>query len=102
MSNKEEAKALRGRTATLIVTSQAPALFTALPGVSVVPMVRWNVLGLCGIKTTETYIYGSMDSARDTEVKREQFLARIRRAAAGLQLTRQVERAKASPISVPK
>ncbi len=73
-------KKLRGRTATLIATAQAPTLFAG----STPRLVRRHVLGLCGIKTTQVLTHGWMTTSRDTPERRERFFSTVGRAAARL------------------
>lgn len=80
MNGLRVVKRLRGRTATLIVTAQAPTFMVG----STVRLVRRHVLGFCGIKTTQVLTHGWMSTSRDTPERRERFLSQVGRAAARL------------------
>ena len=78
-------KLLHGRTATLVVTSQGPAWMASAP---MVRLTRRHVLGLCGISTTQVLTHGWLTTARDTQARRERFLAKVDRAATRLDVRR--------------
>ncbi|MCL2468554.1 MAG: NAD(P)H-dependent oxidoreductase [Micrococcales bacterium] len=80
MNGLRAVKLLRGRTATLVLTAQEPALLIG----STVRLVRRHVLGLCGIKTTQVRTCGLMTTSRDTPERRERFLSKVGAAAARL------------------
>jgi NAD(P)H dehydrogenase (quinone) len=78
-------KHLAGRTATLIATYHGPSWYFTLNGFSPVRVVKQQILGLCGIRTTQTLQLSWVDSPKkDSQARREAFLDRVARAAAGL------------------
>ncbi|MCL2092288.1 MAG: NAD(P)H-dependent oxidoreductase [Micrococcales bacterium] len=80
MNGLRTVRLLRGRTATLVVTAQAPASIAG----STVRLVRRKVMGFCGIKTTQVLTHGWMTTSRDTPERRERFRSKVGQAAARL------------------
>ena len=68
---------LTGKTASLIVTSRAPAPLYRLYGG---PLSRWKhmVLAFNGIRPKGALILGNMDTQKDTPQRRAAFTARVR------------------------
>ena len=85
MKGVRSVKLLRGRTATLVVTSQAPSW---MAGASLVRLVRRHVLGLCGIRLTQVLTHGWLTTSRDTPERRERFLTKVGKAASHLDVRR--------------
>jgi putative NADPH-quinone reductase len=71
---------LRGRTGTIITTSQAPRWGLALTGLSPVWNIKRNLFGTCGIKTTRTLSLGRMTTRHDTAERRARFLQKVAQA----------------------
>lgn len=84
MNGLRTVRRLRGRTATLIVTAQAPTFMAG----STVRLVRRRFLGFCGITTTQVLTLGQMTTSRDTQERRERFLSKVGAAAARLGVRR--------------
>jgi putative NADPH-quinone reductase len=77
-------KHLRGRTGTLITTSQVPRWGLALLGLSPVWNIKHNLFATCGIKTTQVLSLGSMTTSRDTAERRTRFLQKVSQAGSAL------------------
>jgi putative NADPH-quinone reductase len=75
---------LRGRSATLITTSQAPRWVLALTGLSPVWNIKHNLLGTCGIKTVRTLSLGRMTTRHDTAERRARFLCQVAQAGCAI------------------
>ncbi|MFT8358415.1 NAD(P)H-dependent oxidoreductase [Bifidobacterium aquikefiri] len=75
-------KHLAGRTATIIATYHGPSWYFTLNGFSPVRIVKQQILGLCGIRTTQILQLGWVDSPRKDSLRRRQdFLDRVARSA---------------------
>ncbi|MDR1825446.1 MAG: NAD(P)H-dependent oxidoreductase [Bifidobacteriaceae bacterium] len=76
---------LKGRTATVIATYHGPPWYYPLIGCSPVRVVRRQMLGNCGIKTTQVLRLGWLDSPKkDSQARREAFLAKVTTTAGAL------------------
>ncbi|MDR1513770.1 MAG: NAD(P)H-dependent oxidoreductase [Propionibacteriaceae bacterium] len=76
---------LSGRTATIITTFDGPPWYFWATGVSPVRLVKRQNLALCGVKTTQVLTFGWVGSPKkDSQARREAFLARVAHAAARL------------------
>jgi putative NADPH-quinone reductase len=76
---------LAGRTATIIATYHGPPWFFTLTGFSPVRLVRRQMLGHVGIKTTQVLQLGWIDSPKkDSADRRAAFLATVAAAASKL------------------
>ncbi|UQS86211.1 NAD(P)H-dependent oxidoreductase (plasmid) [Nicoliella spurrieriana] len=71
--NGKTIKLLKGKTASLFITSHAPTFFYGLYG-GVISRWKHMLLGFCGVKLTHKLILGNMDKTSDTDVKRKQFI----------------------------
>lgn len=83
MQGLRTTRLLRGRTATLVVTSMAPT-FLREGAAPLARLTKHHILGFCGITTTQVLTHGWLTTPRDTQAKRERFLAKVGRAAARL------------------
>lgn len=66
---------LKGKTASLFITSRGPAWFTKSPYGAVVSRWKRLVLGFSGIKVKKTLVMGDMNTKKNTEKKRQAFMA---------------------------
>jgi len=73
---------LEGRTATLIVTTDAPVWGDRLIGSQPIPLMRKHILGGCGIKVTTVLRLGRTRAT--TDAIRTAFLDKVRQSAAGI------------------
>jgi putative NADPH-quinone reductase len=72
---------LAGRTATLIMTSQAPTWLPTVGGTRALARLVKNALGECGIKVTRSLRQGFLTSAWDSDERRQRFVAKVSAAA---------------------
>jgi putative NADPH-quinone reductase len=73
---------LSGRTAELILTSDAPAFYYRWLAPTPVRLMRNHILKLCGIRTTRVQIFGKTQAA--TDERRQKFLEQIKERAKNL------------------
>ena len=77
-------KRLRGRTGTIITTSQGPLWGLALLGLSPTWNTKRNLFGTCGIKTTRVLSLGGMTTWLDTAQRRARFLQKVAEAGGAI------------------
>lgn len=78
-------KHLAGRTATIITTYHGPSWYFTVNGFSPVRIVKHQILGMCGIRTTQSLQLSWVDSPRkDSLTRRQAFLDRVARSAGQL------------------
>lgn len=77
-------KLLKGRTASVIVASHAPDFFVKLNPSYPIRRMRRNVLGYCGVKVKENYVFGGIGGPNETPENLEKFKAKV--LAAGRKL----------------
>ena len=73
-------KHLKGRTAQLFMTSDAPALYQRLILNSPVRLMKRHILGYCGIKVVKSDIFGIVTSAK-RERARKRFIEKVKESA---------------------
>lgn len=73
-------KHLKGRTAQLFMTSDAPALYQRLILNSPVRLMKRHILGYCGIKVVKSDIFGMVKSAK-RERARKRFIEKVKESA---------------------
>ncbi|MCE1168756.1 MAG: NAD(P)H-dependent oxidoreductase [Sphingobacteriia bacterium] len=73
-------KHLKGRTAQLFMTSDAPALYQRLILNSPVRLMKRHILGYCGIKVVKSDIFGMVTSAK-RERARKRFIEKVKESA---------------------
>lgn len=78
-------KHLKGRTAQLFLTSDAPALYQRLIPNSPVRLMKKHILGLCGIKVIQSDILGMVTLPKQ-ETMREKFIEKVAKSASSLKL----------------
>ncbi len=74
---------LKGRTAQLFLTSDAPAIYQRLIPNSPVRLMRKHILGLCGIKVVKANILG-MITLPNREKARKNFIRKVAASATRL------------------
>ena len=75
---------LRGRSATLIATSHAPALYTTWNPAYPLSRIAKHVLGYCGIKVTKRLVFGGIDGKNAVQTNIDRFITRVEQAARDL------------------
>lgn len=73
-------KHLKGRTAQLFLTSDAPALYQRLIPNSPVKLMSKYILGFCGIKVVQSHILG-MATLSNREKARKKFMEKVVQSA---------------------
>lgn len=83
MNGFKTIKHLKGRTAQLFLTSDAPALYQRLIPNSPIRLMRKHILGLCGIKVIKSNLLG-MATFPNREKARKSFIEKVAKSANGL------------------